>query len=71
MIDLLIIKSAERFGVHRWDVLYDDGQSALWQTCLCAKVLILGSQPQVKVLAHCEFGSVLIKVFLAIKYPES
>lgn len=30
---------------------------------LVLKYLIFGSQPQVKVLSHCEFGSVLIKGF--------
>lgn len=71
LVGLCIIKSAERFGAHYWDVLYDEGQSALCQTCPCAKVSILGSQPQVKVLSHWELGSVLIKAFLVIKYPQS
>lgn len=71
LIDVCIIKSAERFGVHCWEVLYDEGQSALCQACLCAKASILGSQHQAKVLSHCEFGIVLIKAFLGIKYPQS
>lgn len=43
LIDVCIIKSAQRFGVHCWEVLYDEGQIALCQACLCAKVSILGS----------------------------
>lgn len=62
-VDLYVIKSAGRFGQHCWDVLYSEGQSALHQTCTCAKVSILESQPQVKVISHCECGSVLIKAF--------
>jgi len=61
LIDLYVIKSAERFGLHCWEVLYDEGQSALRQTSTCAEVLLLESQPWVKVLSHCEFGSVHIK----------
>lgn len=55
---LCIIKSAERFGLHRWD---DEGQGALRQICTCAQVSILESQPQFKVLSHCEFGGVPVK----------
>lgn len=53
-------------GMH--DMMKD---SVLRQTCTCAKVSILESQPQVKVLFHYEFGSVLTKAFLVIKYPQS
>lgn len=63
LIDLCIMKSAERFGLHCWDVLPGEGQSALHQTCACAEVSVLESQPQIKVLFHDEFGSILIEVF--------